>query len=656
MKKKIRIISMALCLLITASYAQKTAVIKGTVTNYFNGQPTKITLTLQQDSTTVQTIASDKNGHYAFEGLTAGSYAIQIGNYSIDKRKSKVIWIPEIVLCAGEEKTIDLICFDTGAEPDNSPPMPTPAATEKTKEGKRDRKDEKAESFDVVIEYVEPSYKPDLIVRSAPYERSDKSYIEEGLAKMEDVMYLDHSSNQPAPKARLLTSGEVNDFAKWNQWDTILNKHFKSYLQEWNFKPMQRYMVQIVNNQDIPVINAAVTLKDKCGLTHWTAQTDNTGKAELWLHSFSPDNSSADCYIEWKYMGKTGQIASAVEFSQGINHIVIPAECATLNEADLFFILDATGSMSDEMRYLQAELQDIVGRINKAQKKLNLRIGSLVYRDEGDEYITRKQSLDSDLKKTINFLNKQQAGGGGDYPEAVDEALYQTIANEAWNANAVARIVFIILDAPAHTEKSLRMAQQMKLAAEKGIRVVPIACSDIQKDGEYLMRCLALATNGTYLFLTDDSGIGNSHIKPTTDKYEVEKLNDAIARVVKQYTKIPDCRSQKWVEEDTAFTEADKFVPNPYDEQPTLSDSIKVEVRDLIKVYPNPCQTVLHVEVKQPVQDLWLVDMSGKALKAYHTQNSGIIEIDMQNLAVGIYFVKVFYKGKWYSEKVVKVH
>ncbi|MEF9479208.1 hypothetical protein OWR28_17025 [Chryseobacterium sp. 1B4] len=55
------------------------------------------------------------------------------------------------------------------------------------------------------------------------------------------------------------------------------------------------------------------------------------------------------------------------------------------------------------------------------------------------------------------------------------------------------------------------------------------------------MRTFALLTNGTYTFLTDDSGIGNSHIKPTIDSYEVEKLNDLLLRLILQRAVFPEC-------------------------------------------------------------------------------------------------------------------
>ena len=54
------------------------------------------------------------------------------------------------------------------------------------------------------------------------------------------------------------------------------------------------------------------------------------------------------------------------------------------------------------------------------------------------------------------------------------------------------------------------------------------------------MRFTAITTNGTYVFLTDDSGIGESHLVPTTGKYEVELLNELILRLIMKYTGTPE--------------------------------------------------------------------------------------------------------------------
>ena len=80
------------------------------------------------------------------------------------------------------------------------------------------------------------------------------------------------------------------------------------------------------------------------------------------------------------------------------------------------------------------------------------------------------------------------------------------------------------------------MQTATKKASEKGIKIIPVVASGIDKETEFLMRFIACATNGTYVFLTDDSGIGESHLEPTVGKYEVEMLNDLIIRLILKYS------------------------------------------------------------------------------------------------------------------------
>ena len=506
----------------------------------------------------------------------------------------------------------------------------------------------------------------------AMYSVSGLAVTEEKAVMMYDRVDAEMSSMPPRDKdyrtapaeniaAGTLTSGEVNDFAKWHLWGDVLKKDFQEYTKQWGFNPLQRYIAQLTNRQGMPVSNAQVNLMLGDEII-WQAKTDNTGKAELWNNFFKQETKtdSTGLKLVFDYEGQSAVIQNATPFEKGINTAQIDASCSKRNKVDIFFMLDATGSMSDEMRYLQAELDDIIKTVHAQQSELELRTGSLVYRDHGDEYLTRKTSLNKDINITLEFLRKQSANGGGDYEEAVDVALFESVNSGDWDDGALARILFIVLDAPSHTspENIERLESQLRLAAELGIRIVPIACSDIKKDGEYLMRTFALATNGTYLFLTDDSGVGNAHIKPSTDKYEVEKLNEAIVRIIKQYTQMPDCNNPQWAEQSRKEEQGDKFVPNPYDENPDENpdENIgKLTVADIIKVYPNPCSDNLKVDIrKSDVQDIFLVDMTGKTLMGINAPKREIVDFDVRGLSAGVYFVRAFYKGKWFSEKIIK--
>lgn len=350
--------------------------------------------------------------------------------------------------------------------------------------------------------------------------------------------------------AKLLTATEINDFKKWDEWGELLDEDFSSYLNIWGIIPRTKFTTKVVDKYGNPAVDAEVWLSNTQGGIEWYARTDNSGIAQLWANAMS-ESSQSQGNIQ------RGQ-KKTVKHRIGIRHLsevrtIDNARPETLNEiqmgttshpsrnVDIFFMVDATGSMGDELHYLQAELNDIIQRVERSQSGLNIRMGSLVYRDQGDDYVVRKSSFDRDISKTVNFLRKQRAGGGGDTPEAVDEALFQCVENETWSRDALARIAFLVLDAPPHSDRKSvqRVQQQVKLAAKKGIRLIPLVASGMEQYGEYLMRSMALSTNGTYVALTDDSGIGNPHAKPTTSFYKVEKLNDLLVRLINEYTRRP---------------------------------------------------------------------------------------------------------------------
>ena len=76
----------------------------------------------------------------------------------------------------------------------------------------------------------------------------------------------------------------------------------------------------------------------------------------------------------------------------------------------------------------------------------------------------------------------------------------------------------------------------MEQCAKQGIRLIPVAASGVDKDTEFMLRFFASSTGGTYVFLTDDSGVGNSHIAASVGDYEVEKLNELLIRLIEYYT------------------------------------------------------------------------------------------------------------------------
>ena len=86
-----------------------------------------------------------------------------------------------------------------------------------------------------------------------------------------------------------------------------------------------------------------------------------------------------------------------------------------------------------------------------------------------------------------------------------------------------------------------RLEDQVRTAAENGIKLIPITASGIDRETEYLMKQLAMMTNGSYVFLTDDSGIGESHLTHAIPDYDVEKLNELLIRLISGYATGSSC-------------------------------------------------------------------------------------------------------------------
>jgi hypothetical protein len=462
-------------------------------------------------------------------------------------------------------------------------------------------------------------------------------------------------------EAGKLTAGEINDFSKWDLWTDLKDGEFDKYSKLWNYSASSRYMIQLTDTRGLPLVDAKVRLVNKEGKVYYEARTDNTGKAELWESILGVyPKKRAKFSILGEYNGKQFRIKRAKPIGNGINFLTLDVACSQSQKVDIAFVVDATGSMSDELNYLTAELNDVMFKSKEISSTLNFSFANVFYRDHGDAYLTQKQEFTRVLSESVAFISKQRAGGGGDFPEAVEVALDTAVNTLQWSDDARARIIFLILDAPPHNtpeiqEKLHRISEQ---AAAKGIRIVPLVASGIDKGTEYLMRSIALATNGTYAFLTDDSGIGGSHLKPSTDSYEVETLNDLLVRVIKSYTYMPDCNQQ--MPDLNLNYPNDSITYIPLDTTTTDTSSVVDDPNKPVDVtwnyYPNPTRGIVNIKASVDIPELYITDLSGKVLKVVKDiKAQNVVQVDLSSYATGIYLIRYPVGKKWVSGKVVLV-
>ena len=345
-----------------------------------------------------------------------------------------------------------------------------------------------------------------------------------------------------------LTAGEWCDLDHWDFWRDLalpdeqcgvnqdcpgIGGSMSSY---WGFETNGRIPVHVQHGED-DVVDAVVTLRDADDAVLWSARTDNKGRAELFAGVF--ESVQGDLHVVAEAEGESVQAAvdEAVRGGDTAIEVELPVAHAPPPSLDLMFVIDTTGSMGDELSYLQAELGHVIERVrDEIGVQLHVRLSVNFYRDRGDDYVVRDFPFTEELDTALAELGDQVADGGGDLPEAMEEALKNGVGDHAWSDDATARLMFLVLDAPPHydAQRLESLQQSTRLAAEKGVQIIPLAASGVDKETEFLLRLLSMTTNGSYTFLTDDSGIGNSHIEPTIGFYKVELLDDLMVRAIRE--------------------------------------------------------------------------------------------------------------------------
>lgn len=334
----------------------------------------------------------------------------------------------------------------------------------------------------------------------------------------------------------IITAGEWNDLDNWNFWEELMaGEDYGNMPSYWSFFHNNRVAVDVETEGGVPVVNSEIALK-RGGTVVSKARTNNKGRAELWVAPYQFDDEVDFQALALEVDGVPSETI-VTPYNKGVCKAIAP-QLAVVKRIEIAFMVDATGSMSDELEFLKTELVDVIQRAGEQNTGSTILTGTVFYRDVGDDYVTRVSQFTDKISETTAFIDLQSAGGGGDFPEAVHTALDKAVNELQWTSGARTKIMFVVLDAPPHYQPAIvaDIQSSIEKARETGISIIPITASGIDKETEFLMRFLAISTNGTYVFVTDDSGVGNPHLKPSVGQYEVEFLNDLMVRLINEYS------------------------------------------------------------------------------------------------------------------------
>jgi hypothetical protein len=195
--------------------------------------------------------------------------------------------------------------------------------------------------------------------------------------------------------------------------------------------------------------------------------------------------------------------------------------------------------MGDEIERLKQTLDYIHFQMTQLRPAPDVRFGMVLFRDKGDDYRTKTVPFTSNVKEFVAALNQVSAGGGGDTPEDVQEALRVTLSQLSWRPQGV-KVAFLIGDAPPHLDygQSYTYIQAMREAAERGIKIATIGASGLDLLGEVSWRQIAQYTMAPFVFLTrgetgDSEGSPSSVSHHVGSNWVAENLDAIIIRMVK---------------------------------------------------------------------------------------------------------------------------
>jgi von Willebrand factor type A domain-containing protein len=329
-----------------------------------------------------------------------------------------------------------------------------------------------------------------------------------------------------------LTAGSIDDVQRSEEFCQFLDQTLQAGLFSGAVKNVRPHvMLQLTTNEGLPVGGAEIVVESndfQQGTLRLTSGSD--GRAMLTVSDLGVQTDRCEATIRLPNGGQP--IREVLSLDDRVCHIVVPdVEAERPQQLDLALVIDTTGSMGDELEYLKSEIDSIVARLRETFPNVDQRFALIVYRDQGDQYVSRKFDFTRSLDDLRGELSRQHAAGGGDYPEAVHVALQQAAALD-WRPGNVARVAFLVGDAPPHDRDMLAAFEAASGLRASGVRLYPVASSGVALKAEFVMRSAAFLTMGQYLFLTDHSGIGNPHAKPHTTQYLVEHLDQLMVRMI----------------------------------------------------------------------------------------------------------------------------
>ena len=361
------------------------------------------------------------------------------------------------------------------------------------------------------------------------------------------------SGTASRPSSSGLKAGFSDDNAQFNYFVDFLEKY--KDVGHYSYDISNRMTLRILDKNGKPVMNAAVEIftaenkgKGRLRLESGVSASDGTFRfypQELVKKTVDANTKDAKLDFVWVVVTYEGQRVEKLVDANGLRVQEILLQSSRIIKQqlplDVLFVMDTTGSMGEEINRLKATIQIINDNAASLNPKPLVRFGMVLYKDKGDEYVTKVIQLTANLDAFEKELSKVNASGGGDRPEDLESALDDTINKINWNKDGI-RLAFIVTDADAHLDygRTYNYINAASDAKNLGIKLYSIGTGGLPLEGEYLLRQVSQLSNARYIFLTygekseSEGGTEGSVSHHTGSNFTTDKLEAIVIKFVRE--------------------------------------------------------------------------------------------------------------------------
>lgn len=320
----------------------------------------------------------------------------------------------------------------------------------------------------------------------------------------------------------------------------------------------ERIALRVVDSADRPVLGARVVVRSGGKLLE---EGRTLADGSYLLFPLAMGDASARGF-DLEIQHEAGSIATRVERDGPRSHRLRLAGNRKSGNlvVDLLFVLDVTGSMQAQIDQLKNAIAILQMNLSSMPQRPVLRFGLVQYQDRYDEFRVRHIPFTTDAAIFSQALASVQSGDGGDTPEDLQSALDTALHRLRWSPEGI-RLGFVVTDAMAHLDygQTFTYVDAAHEARRRGIKFHTVGCGSLGIDGEALLRQIAQATSGKYVFLTragesgeSDGGTPGSVSHHTGSNWTSERLETALLRLARdeiaQQALVPPVDSLGWFE------------------------------------------------------------------------------------------------------------